>query len=357
MKDIGRIDVHLGRFIGLSPICLVATADAAGKQDVTPRGDPPGSFKVMDERTIALADRPGNNRLDTLKNLLENPEIALIFLMPGTNETVRVAGTARLSVDPELLASMAVQGKEPKCAIVISVRQAYLHCAKALLRSRLWSPTTSSPKGALPSIIRMSATRSASAKRRRSGRGAHRALVQGRAVGAYTVTGQRARQMRVVPAEVLKRLYARSDRHGLVQTVAHLALLVAGGWLVLATKDTWWVVPALLLQGIFVNALFGAMHESVHYGSFKTRRMADLLAFFSGAAILNNAGFYRHYHMAHHRYTQDPARDPELVTSGTPRTWGQYLFRVSSIPFLMLRLRDIFLFPFGYRGDVNYIHP
>jgi len=80
-------------------------------------------------------------------------------------------------------------------------------------------------------------------------------------VGAYGRTGQRARQMRVVPAEVLKRLYARSDRHGLVQTAGHLALLVAGGWLVLATRGTWWVAPALLLQGLFVNALFGAMHE------------------------------------------------------------------------------------------------
>ena len=116
------------------------------------------------------------------------------------------------------------------------------------------------------------------------------------------------------------------------------------------------MVPALVLQAIFVNALFGAMHESVHYGSFRTRRLADLLAFFSGAAILNNAGFYRHYHMAHHRYTQDPARDPELITSGTPRTWGNYLFRVSAIPFFLLRLRDIFLFPFGFKGDVNYIH-
>jgi len=104
------------------------------------------------------------------------------------------------------------------------------------------------------------------------------------------------------------------------------------------------------------ESLFGAMHESVHYGSFKTRWMADLLAFFSGAAILNNAGFYRHYHMAHHRYTQDPARDPELITSGTPRSWGNYLFRVSAIPFFLLRFRDIFLFPFGFRGDVNYIH-
>ena len=145
----------MGHFIDLSPLCLVATADASGKQDVTPRGDPPGSFKVLDERTLAIADRPGNNRLDTLKNLLENPEIALIFLLPGIAETVRVAGTARLSVDPDLLASMAVQGKEPKCAIVVSVRQAYLHCAKAILRSRLWEGAYAQPKGTFPSISRM----------------------------------------------------------------------------------------------------------------------------------------------------------------------------------------------------------
>ena len=155
VKDIGRIDVHMGRYIALSPICLVATADKTGKQDVTPRGDPPGSFKVLDEKTIAIADRPGNNRLDTLKNLLENPEIALIFLLPGTNETVRVAGTARLSTDPDLLASMAVMGKNPKCAIIVSVRQAYLHCAKALIRSKLWSGEYAQPKGTFPSIARM----------------------------------------------------------------------------------------------------------------------------------------------------------------------------------------------------------
>ncbi len=155
LKDIGRIDPHMARFIGLSPMCLIATADASGHQDVTPRGDPPGSFMVFDERTVALADRPGNNRLDTLKNLLENPEIALIFLLPGTNETVRLAGTARLSVDPDLLAAMAVQGKAPKCAIVVSVRQAYLHCAKALLRSRLWTGDYAQPKGTFPSIGRM----------------------------------------------------------------------------------------------------------------------------------------------------------------------------------------------------------
>ncbi|SKA04767.1 hypothetical protein SAMN02745126_03312 [Enhydrobacter aerosaccus] len=154
-KDIGRIDAHMRRFISLAPICFVATADAEGRQDVTPRGDPPGSFKVLDESTVAIADRPGNNRLDTLRNLLENPEIALIFLLPGTNETVRLAGTARLSTDPTLLSAMAVQGKEPRCAIVVSVRQAYLHCAKALLRSRLWTGDYAQPKGTFPSIARM----------------------------------------------------------------------------------------------------------------------------------------------------------------------------------------------------------
>ena len=174
--------------------------------------------------------------------------------------------------------------------------------------------------------------------------------------GSFIHTGNRARQMRVVPASVLKRLYMRSNLAGALQTSAHLLLLVAGGWLVLETRGTWWVLPALVLQGIFVNALFAAMHESVHYGSFRTRWMADVLAFFSGAALLNNAGFYRHYHMAHHRYTQDPARDPELVTSGTPKTWGNYLYRMSVIPYLKLRVRDIFLFPFGYRGGVTYIH-
>lgn len=176
-------------------------------------------------------------------------------------------------------------------------------------------------------------------------------------VTPYRVTGERARQMRVVPAAVLKRLYMRSNKAGAIQTLAHLFLLVGGAILIFEAMGTWWLVPALVLQAVFINTLFGAMHESVHYGAFRLRRLNDVLAFFSGAAILNNAGFYRHYHLAHHRYTQDPDRDPELITSGSPRTWGNYLLRVSSLPFLALRLRDIFLFPFGYRGDVDYIHP
>src|SRR6476659_4847069 len=155
IKDIGRLDPHLARFIAMAPICFVSTSNAQGQQDVTPRGDPPGSFKVIDEHTLAFPDRPGNNRLDTLKNLVENPEIALVFLLPGTNETARVAGTARLSTDPELLASMAVQGKAPLCAVVVNVRQAYFHCAKALLRSKLWTGEYAHPKGTFPSISRM----------------------------------------------------------------------------------------------------------------------------------------------------------------------------------------------------------
>lgn len=174
-------------------------------------------------------------------------------------------------------------------------------------------------------------------------------------MGAYTVTGQRARQMRVVPAEVLRRLSVRSDSHGLIQTAVHLSLLVAGGSLVLAALGTWWTVPALLLQGVLINALFGALHESVHYSSFKTRWMADLLAFFSGAAILNNAAFYRYFHYAHHRYTQDPERDPELLAAPAPGGGGQYLLRVSAIPFVMARLRDILFLPFGWRGEAHYI--
>ena len=147
--------------------------------------------------------------------------------------------------------------------------------------------------------------------------------------------------MRAIPGDVLRRMYVASNWEGFKQTAIHLAFLVAGGWLVLATRGTWWVVPALFVQGIFVNALFGAMHESVHYGSFRSRRAADVLAFFAGAAILNNAGFYRHYHTAHHRYTQDPARDPELITVQPPKTWSAYLLRLTSIPFLILRLRDL----------------
>jgi PPOX class probable FMN-dependent enzyme len=154
-KDIGRIDEHLKRFIEMSPFCCVSTASADGKQDVTPRGDPPGTFKVLGPNLLAMPDRPGNNRLDTLRNIVENPEIGLIFFVPGIGETARVNGTAKLSVDAQLLASMAVEGKLPRSAIVVTVRQAFLHCAKALYRSKLWQKEAQVERTALPSIAKI----------------------------------------------------------------------------------------------------------------------------------------------------------------------------------------------------------
>lgn len=151
-KDIGHIDAHLRRFIEASPFYCLATADAAGKQDVTPRGDPPGTFKVLGPQTLALPDRPGNNRLDALRNLVENPNIGLVFFIPGFGETVRINGTARLSTDPALLEAMAVEGNLPRAAIVVQVTEAFLHCAKALKRSRLWEASAQIPRDALPSL-------------------------------------------------------------------------------------------------------------------------------------------------------------------------------------------------------------
>lgn len=151
-KDIGHIDEHLKRFIETSPFYCMATADIAGNQDVTPRGDPPGTFKVLGPKTLALPDRPGNNRLDALRNLVENPHIGLLFIIPGVEETVRINGTARLSVDADLLASMAVEGNLPRSAIVVHVTEAFLHCAKAFKRSKLWDPTAQVPRASLPTL-------------------------------------------------------------------------------------------------------------------------------------------------------------------------------------------------------------
>lgn len=154
-KDIGHIDAHIRRFIGMSPFCCLATSDDAGRLDVTPRGDKPGFCKILDDRTIALPDRPGNNRLDSLRNVLVNPGVGMLFLVPGFEETVRINGTARLSVDPRLLGAMAAEGKPPRSALVVSVKEAFLHCAKAFRRSRLWDPTAQVDRSTMPSLSRI----------------------------------------------------------------------------------------------------------------------------------------------------------------------------------------------------------
>ena len=153
-KQLDRLDKHCRDFIALSPFLTLGTSTAHGA-DVSPRGDPPGFVQVLDDNTILIPDRPGNNRLDTLGNLMVNPAVGILFLIPGVEETLRVNGTARVTTDPTLLAACVVNGKTPKSALKVEVREAYLHCAKALKRSRLWSDDYKIERKRLPSLGRI----------------------------------------------------------------------------------------------------------------------------------------------------------------------------------------------------------
>jgi PPOX class probable FMN-dependent enzyme len=139
-KQIDRLDVHCREYIAHAPFVLVGTADAAGRCDVSPKGDAPGFVRVLDDRHLVIPDRPGNKRLDSIRNILENPHIGLIFLVPRYEETLRINGRATITRDPELLASMHVGGKVPKLAIGVEVEEVFMHCAKAFRRSVLWQP-------------------------------------------------------------------------------------------------------------------------------------------------------------------------------------------------------------------------
>jgi uncharacterized protein len=154
-KQLAFIDVHCRNFIARSPLVMVGSVHPKRGMDVSPRGDAPGFVRVLDEHHLAIPDRPGNNRLDTLENLLENPVIGLFFLIPGIDETLRVNGTALLTCAPWLLDSMAVGGKTPKLAIVVTVTEAFLHCAKALKRARLWGDDYRLGRNELPTLGRM----------------------------------------------------------------------------------------------------------------------------------------------------------------------------------------------------------
>jgi PPOX class probable FMN-dependent enzyme len=139
-KDIGRLDQHCRDFIARAPFVLVSTADRAGRCDVSPKGDAPGFALVVDDHHLLIPDRPGNKRFDGIKNLLDNPGIGLLFLVPGSEETLRVNGRARIVRDPEWLGRLAAQGKVPQLAIAVEVDEAFLHCAKCVKRSGLWEP-------------------------------------------------------------------------------------------------------------------------------------------------------------------------------------------------------------------------
>ncbi|WP_344426915.1 pyridoxamine 5'-phosphate oxidase family protein [Amycolatopsis minnesotensis] len=154
-KDIARIDEHARTIIEHSPFLLLATAAADGTCDVSPRGEPAGGVLVLDERTLAIPDRPGNRRADSLRNILENPRVGLLFMVPGMNETLRVNGIATIARDAPFFDRMAVQGKRPKLAVVVEVTELFLHCAKAFLRAGLWQPGTWPERDSLPSAGRI----------------------------------------------------------------------------------------------------------------------------------------------------------------------------------------------------------
>lgn len=151
-KELRVIDAHSRNFIARSPFVLIGSSDGDGHADVTPKGDKPGFVAVLDDRTIAIPDRPGNNRLDTLENVIVNPAVGLLFLIPGMNETLRVNGSAKLTADADLCARFAVEGKPALSVMIVSVRGCYMHCAKAFLRSELWNPRSWPPRDAMPTL-------------------------------------------------------------------------------------------------------------------------------------------------------------------------------------------------------------
>ena len=137
-------------FIAASPFLILATAGAEGI-DCSPKGDAPGFVQVLDDRTLLIPDRPGNNRIDGMKNIISNPKVGIIFMVPGANDTYRINGSAKISVDPALLSRFLVQDKPPRTVIVVTVEEAFNHCPKAFVRSRLWGAETKRPDG-VPTI-------------------------------------------------------------------------------------------------------------------------------------------------------------------------------------------------------------
>jgi uncharacterized protein len=154
-KQLAALDEHCRAFIALSPFLLLGTVGAAGGCDVSPRGDGPGFVLVLDERTLVIPERPGNRRLDSLRNIVEHGQVGLLFLIPGVEETLRVNGRACLVRDADLLARLAARGKTPTVAIGVEVEETFLHCAKAFKRSGLWETATWPEREALPSLARM----------------------------------------------------------------------------------------------------------------------------------------------------------------------------------------------------------
>ena len=154
-KQLDALDVHCRRFVERAPLLMLATSGADGRCDVSPKGDQPGFVAVLDEHTLAIPDRPGNKRFDSLQNILSNRHVGLLFLIPGMDETLRINGTAELVREPALLDQLAVAGKPPLLAIVVHVEEVFLHCGRSSLRAHAWDPARYMPRDELPSLSRM----------------------------------------------------------------------------------------------------------------------------------------------------------------------------------------------------------
>lgn len=154
-KQLTRIDHHCRRFIARSPLVLIATSGLDGSCDVSPRGDAPGFVRVLDDRRLAIPDRKGNNRIDSLRNVVANAHAGLLFVVPGVDDTLRVNGQAAVVVDDALLASMEVAGRRPASALVVEVAEAFLHCGRAFKRGQVWDPGRFAARGELPTLAQM----------------------------------------------------------------------------------------------------------------------------------------------------------------------------------------------------------
>jgi len=153
-KTINHIDEHCKSFIENSPFITMATANQNGDLDVSPKGDPAGFVKILSDRMLAIPDRPGNKKADTLTNIIQNPKIGLIFLIPGIKETLRVNGDAKIVTDKSILELLACDGKPPALAIIVDVKEAFMHCAKCMIRSNLWSKINETAERPVPSLAK-----------------------------------------------------------------------------------------------------------------------------------------------------------------------------------------------------------
>lgn len=151
-KVVDRLDEVCRDFIARSPFCVIASAGANGHIDLSPKGDPAGFVRVLDDRRLAIPDRPGNRRTDTFRNLLEDPRLGIIFIIPGKPETLRLSGEARIVRDEALRRSMAMSGRVPDFAVVVYIERAFMHCPKCMIRSKLWEPSAWPDASDLPTI-------------------------------------------------------------------------------------------------------------------------------------------------------------------------------------------------------------